>query len=142
MESPENKTHGGVEAGAKPETIKSPHNYLKRIYYRNENMPWMCKVKPENIIKAIEKAENKGLHWKVAIPQRVKIDNNRELSHGYIFIRTSDEPVDYESEETERVYIVGFTDVNPLLSKHYAYMYIVTFNDFSKIKEYIKKEIE
>jgi len=142
MESPENKTHGGVEAGATPDTIKSPHNYLKRIYFRHENMPWMCKVKIQNIIKTIEKAEQRNLQWKIAIPQKVKIDNNKILSHGYIFIRVSYEPKDFETEETERVYIVGFTDVNPLISKHYAYMYITTFNDFSKIKEYIKKEIE
>ena len=141
MESPENKTHGGVEAGATPDTIKSPYN-LKRIYFRHENMPWMCKVKIQNIIKTIEKAEQRNLQWKIAIPQKVKIDNNKILSHGYIFIRVSYEPKDFETEETERVYIVGFTDVNPLISKHYAYMYITTFNDFSKIKEYIKKEIE
>jgi hypothetical protein len=51
---------------------------LKRIYYRNENMPWMCKVKPENIIKTIEKAEQKNLYWEIAIPQKEYIKKEVE----------------------------------------------------------------
>jgi hypothetical protein len=90
-------------------------------YFFNEDMPFPCKVKIQNIIKTLEKAEKNNKLWEIAIP------------HGLIYLWIEK----FDKDE----YVVRKADVNPLTCNAYPYDIITRFFTFNEVIDYIKEQV-
>jgi len=90
-------------------------------YFWHEDMPFPCKVKIQNIIKTLEKAEKNNKLWEIAIP------------HGLLYL--------WIEKFDENEYVVRQTTTNPLIHKSYAYNIVTILRSFNEVIEYLKNMV-
>jgi len=88
------------------------------VYYQHEGMPFWIKVKLENVIKTIQRAEAKKKQWwKLVVP-------------GYY---------SYLCIEKDNEYYVSATDVNPLVNKPDTEKIIRKFSNLNEVIQYLSE---
>jgi len=82
--------------------------------FEHEKMPFPTKVKIQNIIKTLEKAEEKDVFWRMSVPL-----------HGvYLYV-----------EKTLEGYDLKITDIDPLTHKSYASAFVKTVENINELKK-------